>query len=61
MDGFVTLLKIKNFRKLAETYPLNSVEDRIILDNFERIQFGADIAEWLYKMDEWAEFWEEKK
>lgn len=60
MESFETLLKIKRIRKLAENYPLDSVEDRIILANFERI-VHADMSEWLYKMNEWADFREGKK
>lgn len=52
--------QLKKWRELAEKYPLNSVEDKIILENLERIE-SADLDEWLSRMDDWADFWEGEK
>lgn len=37
--------------------PLDSVEDRIILENVCRLPYTDDMKEWFEKMEGWAIFW----
>lgn len=36
---------------------LDSAEDRIILDNLDRLPYTEDLQEWFEKMEGWAVFW----